>query len=139
FRKIEYFIEGDATQQRKLKRAPWNKEKIFKKGAKHFVFMLIAILIAHTVMAYLIGIEEVKEIVSKSPAENWAGFMGLLAFTATFYGVFAFLREQACTVICPYGRLQGVLLDKNSIVVIYDWLRGEPRGKIRKNEKPAEA
>lgn len=133
FRKIEYWIEGDATQQRKLAKAPWNGEKIMKKGAKHLIFMLIAVLIAHTLMAYLIGIEEVKEIVSKSPTENMAGFIGLVVFTGIFYGVFAFLREQACTVICPYGRLQGVLLDKNSIVVIYDWLRGEPRGKIRKN------
>lgn len=134
FRKIEYWIEGDANQQRKLKKAPWNREKLLKKGWKHFIFLLIALLIAHTVMAYLIGLEAVKAIVTKSPAEHLTGFMGLVAFTGIFYGVFAFLREQACTVICPYGRLQGVLLDKNSIVVAYDWLRGEPRGKIRKNE-----
>lgn len=134
FRKIEYWIEGDAGQQRKLAQAPWDKEKVIKKGAKHFIFIAIAILISHTVMAYLIGIDQVVEIISKSPAENLAGFVGLLMFTGIFYGVFAFLREQACTVICPYGRLQGVMLDKNSIVVAYDWLRGEPRGKIRKNE-----
>jgi len=96
--------------------------------------MAIALLISHTVMAYLIGINQVVEIVSRPPTENGAGFLGLLMFTGIFYGVFAFLREQACTVICPYGRLQGVMLDKNSIVVAYDWLRGEPRGKIRKNE-----
>lgn len=134
FRKIEYWIEGDAGQQRKLAKAPWDKEKIIKKGSKHLIFIAIAVLISHTVMAYLIGVDKVVEIVSKSPAENWAGFIGLLMFTGVFYGVFAFLREQACTVICPYGRLQGVMLDKNSIVVAYDWLRGEPRGKIRKNE-----
>lgn len=134
FRKIEYWIEGDAGQQRKLAKAPWDKEKIIKKGSKHLIFIAIAVLISHTVLAYLIGVDKVVEIVSKSPAENWAGFIGLLMFTGVFYGVFAFLREQACTVICPYGRLQGVMLDKNSIVVAYDWLRGEPRGKIRKNE-----
>lgn len=134
FRKIEYWIEGDASQQRKLAKAPWTKEKIYKKGLKHFVFILIALIISHTVMAYLVGIERMLDIISKSPAENLGGFTGLLIFTGVFYGVFAFLREQACTVICPYGRLQGVLLDKNSIVVAYDWLRGEPRGKIRKNE-----
>ncbi len=134
FRKIEYWIEGDANQQRKLTKAPWNKDKIIKKGTKHFVFILIALLIAHTVMAYIIGVDQVIEIVQKSPAENLAGFVGLLAFTGIFYGVFAYLREQACTLICPYGRLQGVLLDKNSIVVAYDWLRGEPRGKIKKSQ-----
>lgn len=139
FRKIEYWIEGDAGQQRKLDQAPWTKEKVLKKGVKHIVFLAIALLIAHTVMAYLIGVDQVIAIVSKSPMENMAGFLGLFAFTATFYGVFAFLREQACTVICPYGRLQGVMLDKNAIVVAYDWLRGEPRGKIRKNDKAQDA
>jgi cytochrome c oxidase accessory protein FixG len=137
FRKIEYWIEGDANQQRKLNTAVWNREKTLKKGAKHLIFLLISLVIAHTLMAYLIGIEQVKEIVSTSPAENLSGFMGLIFFTGIFYGVFAFLREQACTVICPYGRLQGVLLDKNSIVVAYDWLRGEPRGKLRKKVEEA--
>lgn len=137
FRKIEYWIEGDANQQRKLNAAAWNSEKAFKKGTKHLIFMIISLVIAHTLMAYLIGIDQVKEIVTTSPAENLSGFIGLIVFTGIFYGVFAFLREQACTVICPYGRLQGVLLDKNSIVVAYDWLRGEPRGKIRKNATEA--
>jgi cytochrome c oxidase accessory protein FixG len=72
--------------------------------------------------------------VSHSPGENIAGFIGLSAFTLIFYGVFAGFREQACIVVCPYGRLQSVLLVKDSIVVAYDWLRGEPRGKIKKNE-----
>jgi cytochrome c oxidase accessory protein FixG len=85
-------------------------------------------------MAYLIGVEQVINIVQKPPTENLAGFIGLVSFTGIFYGVFAYLREQACTLICPYGRLQGVLLDENSIVVAYDWLRGEPRGKIKKDE-----
>ena len=51
--------------------------------------------------------------------------MTILIFSAVFYGVFAFLREQVCTTICPYGRLQGVLLDGNSINVAYDYKRGE--------------
>ncbi|WP_053406987.1 cytochrome c oxidase accessory protein CcoG [Persicobacter sp. CCB-QB2] len=137
FRKIEYWIEGDAPQQRKLDKAPWTQEKILKKGSKHLIFIVISLLIAHTAMAYLIGIEEVKEIVSKSPMENLSGFIGLIAFTAIFYGVFAKFREQACTTVCPYGRFQGVFLDKKSIVVAYDWMRGEKRGKLKKNQAPA--
>jgi cytochrome c oxidase accessory protein FixG len=133
FRKIEYWIEGDANRQRKLDQSPWNAEKIRKKGLKHLIFISIAILIAHTVMAYLIGVDQVKEIVMTSPMENLSGFIGLVAFTGIFYWVFAFFREQACVAVCPYGRLQGVLLDKKSIVIAYDWIRGEPRGKIRKN------
>lgn len=134
FRKIEYWIEGDAGQQRKLTKIPWNAEKIRKRVLKHSIFIFIAILIGHTAMAYLIGIEQVKAIVSQPPTENMAGFIGLIAFSAIFYGVFAFLREQACVAICPYGRLQGVLLVKDSMAVMYDWIRGEPRGKIKKNE-----
>lgn len=134
FRKIEYWIEGDANAQRRLKKAPWNREKIFKKGLKQLIFVLISVLISHTTMAYLIGIEEVKEIISQPPTEHIAGFIGLVTFTGIFYGVFAWFREQACIAVCPYGRLQGVLLSKESIVVAYDWLRGEPRGKLKKNQ-----
>ncbi len=138
FRKIEYWIEGDANKQRKLNKMPWNAEKIRKKGLKHLIFLLVAFLISHTMMAYLIGIEAAKELVTSSPFENFSGFIGLVAFTAVFYSVFAFLREQACTVICPYGRLQSVLLTKDSILVAYDWLRGEPRGKIKKQQEQEE-
>jgi cytochrome c oxidase accessory protein FixG len=138
FRKIEYWIEGDANKQRKLDAQPWNKEKIVKKGIKHFVFVLIAVLIGHTAMAYLVGVDTVKELVSSSPTENMAGFLGLVAFTGVFYWVFSYFREQACVAVCPYGRLQGVLLGKESVVIIYDWLRGEPRGKLKKNAEPDE-
>ena len=133
FRKIEYWIEGDANQQRKLNESPWNGEKIRKKTFKHFIFVIISLLISHTVMAYLIGVEQVWEIVTQPPSAHWAGFLGLMAFTGIFYWVFSWFREQACIAVCPYGRLQGVLLDKKSIAVMYDWLRGEPRGKLKNN------
>jgi cytochrome c oxidase accessory protein FixG len=133
FRKIEYLIEGDAPAQRRLATAPMSFEKIWKKTLKHFIFISISILIAHTVMAYLVGVEQTIVIASHSPAENLAGFITLVAFTGIFYGIYAKFREQACILVCPYGRLQGVLLTKESIVVAYDWLRGEPRGKLKKN------
>jgi cytochrome c oxidase accessory protein FixG len=136
FRKIEYLIEGDAPAQRRLAREPWNINKIFKKTLKHIIFILISVLIAHTVMAYLVGVEQTVAIVSHSPEENLSGFIGLIAFTVIFYGVYAKFREQACIVVCPYGRLQGVLLTKESIVVAYDWLRGEPRGHLKKSNTP---
>jgi len=85
-------------------------------------------------MAYIIGIEETIAIVSQPPTENLAGFLTLVSFSVIFYGLFAKFREQACIAVCPYGRLQGVLLGKESIVVAYDWVRGEPRGHLRKNQ-----
>jgi cytochrome c oxidase accessory protein FixG len=134
FRKIEYLIEGDAAAQRRLDKEPWSPRKIGKKTLKHVVFILISVIIAHTIMAYLIGVDQAMFTVSHSPMDNWGGFIGMVSFTVIFYGIYAKFREQACIAVCPYGRLQGVLLTRESIVVAYDWLRGEPRGKIRKNK-----
>jgi cytochrome c oxidase accessory protein FixG len=139
FRKIEYWIEGDAPSQRRLDKQEWNTEKVFKRFSKHAIFIIISLLIAHTVMAYMIGIQETYAIVTSSPAENLSGFFGLVGFTSIFYGLFARFREQACIAVCPYGRLQGVLLVKDSIVVAYDWLRGEPRGHLKKSATPIAA
>jgi cytochrome c oxidase accessory protein FixG len=135
FRKIEYWIEGDANKQRRLTQMPWNSEKITKKGLKHVLFIIISLIISHLVMAYLIGIDRVKDLVTQSPANNLAGFIGLMFFTLLFYMVFAFLREQVCVAVCPYGRLQGVFLGESSMAVMYDWVRGEPRGKLKKNQE----
>jgi polyferredoxin len=135
FRKIEYWIEGDANAQKALTTAPWTLGKFGKKAAKHGLFLFVALLIAHTMMAWLIGLNEVMAIVTQPPTEHWTGFLGLLAFTIIFYLVFARLRELACTLICPYGRLQGVLLTKETILVAYDFVRGEPRGRLKKEKK----
>ncbi|MCC5927617.1 MAG: cytochrome c oxidase accessory protein CcoG [Cyclobacteriaceae bacterium] len=132
FRKIEYWIEGDANQQRRLNAAPWTGQKIFKKTSKQIIFVLISLLISHTVMAYLIGVGGVIDVVSQPPSEHLAGFIGLMVFTGIFYFIFSWFREQACIAVCPYGRLQGVFLGNHSIAVIYDWVRGEPRGRVRK-------
>jgi cytochrome c oxidase accessory protein FixG len=134
FRKIEYWIEGDAAQQKALDKSPWTEKKIVKKAAKHGLFFVIAFLIANTFLAYIIGIDQVKLLAIDGPAAHSVGFLALLIFTGIFYGVFARFREQVCLVVCPYGRLQGVLLDRNSVVIAYDYVRGEPRGKIRKAE-----
>jgi len=134
FRRIEYWIEGDAHKQRQLDRAPWTKEKIFKKLLKHGIFFGISFLIGNTLLAYIIGIDQLWEIVTDPPQKHIAGLSMMLLFSAVFYGIYARFREQVCTMVCPYGRLQGVLLDANTIVVAYDYKRGEPRGKLRKGQ-----
>lgn len=135
FRKIEYWIEGDANEQRRLDKAPWSTEKLQKKVLKHGIFFAIAVVVANYFLAYIIGMDDVLKIISEPLSEHTAGFIGMIVFSVVFYFVFARLREQVCTTICPYGRLQGVLLVKDSIVVAYDHMRGEPRGKLRK-QKP---
>lgn len=139
FRKIEYWIEGDWTHQKKLNRQPWNREKILKKTTKHLIFFAISFIIANTFLAYIIGSENLWDIQTSPLKEHIGGFIAMIIFTFLFYGVFAFMREQVCTTICPYGRLQGVLLDKNSIVVAYDHKRGEDRAKFKKGEDRTEA
>jgi len=132
FRKIEYFIEGDYNQQIKLDESKWNANKVFRKTIKHIIFFILSVFIANIFLAYLIGIDEVSKLVTDGPSEHLGQFFALVIFSSVFYFVFAKFREIVCIVICPYGRLQGLMLDNNSIVVAYDFVRGEPRGHIKK-------
>ncbi|SFN75369.1 cytochrome c oxidase accessory protein FixG [Bizionia echini] len=137
FRRIEYWIDGDRNKQRKLDKQEWNAEKIKKRLLKWFIFLVISFLIANIFLAYLIGSDKLLLYIKEGPTEHLGTLFPLLIFTAVFYFVFAWFREQVCIIACPYGRLQGVLLDNKSIVVAYDHKRGESengRKKFRKNE-----
>jgi cytochrome c oxidase accessory protein FixG len=133
FRKIEYWIDGDMAQQRKLRDMPWTGEKIRKRLTKIFVFYALSFLIANFFMAYLIGMDKVKLYIHEGITAHFGTFVTLLVFSGIFFFVYYWFREQVCIVVCPYGRLQGVLLDKSSIVVAYDYVRGEPRTKPKKS------
>jgi cytochrome c oxidase accessory protein FixG len=133
FRKIEYWIDGDSTKQKQLRAMPWNAEKIRKRVIKFIAFFGISFLIANFFLAYIIGMDALIGYI-ENPGANVGTLISLLIFTTVFFFVYWWFREQVCLVVCPYGRLQGVLLDKNSIVVAYDHKRGEPRGKLKKND-----
>ncbi len=135
FRKIEFLIEGDGPKQRKLNKSPWTFEKIFKKTLKHGIFFAISFIVAHALLSYIIGVYELFHMMSEPVSEHLAGFVAIIIFSLIFYFIFARFRENACIYVCPYGRLQSVLIDKNTIVVAYDYKRGEPRGKRGKNDK----
>lgn len=139
FRRIEYWIEGDANRQRKLNAGPWNAERIRKKGIKWSIFALFSFLIGNLALTYIVGVDEWKDMVMAGPAARPGLFTTTMAFSAIFFFVFAYFREQACIVVCPYGRLQGVLLTKESMLVAYDYLRGEPRGRRKKKQNENEA
>lgn len=134
FRRIEYWIEGDWIQQKKLNNGPNTDARAFKKVLKHTIFIAISFFIANIFLAYVIGIEELFKIMSDPIDKHLGGFIAIVIFTSLFYFVFAFVREIVCTTICPYGRFQGVLLDDQSLTVAYNEKRGEPRGKQRKGE-----
>lgn len=135
FRKIEYLIDGDRPKQIKLAKQKWNAEKIGKRSLKWSIFLVISFIIGNWVMMYLVGKDELMKMITDGPAAHAGLFGGVVAFTGIFFFVFAYLREQACIAICPYGRLQGVLLGKDSLTVAYDWVRGEPRERVRKGQE----
>ena len=134
FRKIEYWIEGDWKQQKLLNDSPLTQNKIVKKVFKHSVFFAISFIISNLFLTYIIGTDAWIKMISDNPLKHIGGLSSMFIFTAVFYFVYAKFREQVCTTVCPYGRLQGVMLDKKSIVVAYDYVRGENRAKIHKHE-----
>ena len=140
FRRIEYWIEGDRGAQIRLAKQEWNAEKIRKKGLKWSIFLVISFFIANVFLAYLISSDELFKMIEDGPESHLSTLIALLIFTGVFYFVFVWFREQVCIIACPYGRLQGVLLDNKSINVAYDFVRGEKesgRAKLNKNEDRA--
>ena len=140
FRRIEYWIEGDRGAQIRLSKQEWNTEKIRKKVLKWFIFLILSFFIANIFLAYLISSDELFKMIEEGPKNNFSTLVALLIFTGVFYFIFVWFREQVCIIACPYGRLQGVLLDNKSINVAYDFVRGEKelgRAKFNKQEDRA--
>jgi cytochrome c oxidase accessory protein FixG len=134
FRRIEWWIEGSPGKQKLDAKRPWTFSRIMRKALKHFVFLLISFLIAHTFLAYIYGSEQLVKIIREPLGNHLSLFLGVVVFTFIFYIIFTYIREIVCTTICPYGRLQGVLFDKDTLLVAYDYKRGEQRTKFKKNE-----
>jgi len=134
FRKIEYLIEGDFRKRLALDKGPWNAEKILKKSLKNGIFILISLLMTNTFLLWFIGTEKWFKLIAEPVSENFTGFSIMLVVSGFFYWVYGWFREQICTMVCPYGRMQGVLLDSRSILVSYDYKRGEPRGTKTKGD-----
>lgn len=136
FRRIEYFIEGDSHHQRALHRAPWTAKKVSLKLLKHAVFFALSFLIGNLLLSYIIGIDSLKALVTDKVSSHYGHLALMLLFTGVFYSIFARFREQACTFICPYGRLQSTMLDENSMVITYDYRRGEKRASVSRRDQP---
>ncbi|MBN2668508.1 MAG: cytochrome c oxidase accessory protein CcoG [Bacteroidales bacterium] len=128
FRKIEFLVEGDYKQRHQLDQASWSAQKIFKKLLKHGLFILMSIILTNIFLMWFTGPEKLIQIITDPIQAHLQGFVIMLLVSAVFYWIYSFFREQICTMVCPYGRMQGVLLDKKSIIVAYDYKRGEPRG-----------
>jgi cytochrome c oxidase accessory protein FixG len=129
FRPIEWLIEGHGQSQRRFDKAPASFKKVARKLLKHGIFLGLSFVIGNTLLAYIIGTDELFKIIKDPPHQHFVGLTFMVLFTLVFYGIFARFREQACTFICPYGRFQSTLLDENSLIVAYNAKRGERRGK----------
>lgn len=134
FGPLERLIEGKAAARQKRDTSPANWDWFWRKVLKNVVFFAVALVISNTALAYFWGTSGVIYAMTHAPSENWTGFLMVFAFAAVFYWVFAYFREQACVIVCPYARFQSVLLDEKTKVVAYDAKRGEPRGKGAKRE-----
>ncbi len=137
FRPIERLIEGPAHERRKLDAAPWTPRKVRLRIVKHAVFLAVSFLMTHCFLAYFVSIRTVWQLITHQPGEYWGLFVGMMAWTGITWFVFAWFREQVCVIVCPYGRLQSVLTDDDSIVIGYDGNRGEPRGHRSRSQAPA--
>ncbi|MBK8979080.1 MAG: cytochrome c oxidase accessory protein CcoG [Planctomycetes bacterium] len=135
YRRIERWIEGGAPQRKKLQEMPWNVTKLRKRVSKWALFLLLSLLLSHSFLAYFMPVDVVLSAITGSPSAHPVAFTFIVIFTAIIYVNFTWFREQLCIVVCPYGRLQGVLYDRETINVAYDQKRGEPRGRYTKGER----
>jgi len=126
FRRIEYLFDGN--HRKKPKKQDSRSLRIVRKLSKHLTYFLVTIILTNLMLNWFTGPERLKELITSPISEHMTGFLVMLGVSAFYYWIFAHFREQVCTMVCPYGRLQGVLLDSRSITVAYDYKRGEPRG-----------
>lgn len=129
FEPVERLVEGRASVRRERDRKPFTPDWLWRKAVKLSIFGALALLIANTALAYFWGMDNLLYAVRHPSTENAAGLVFVAAFSAVFFWVFAYFREQACVLICPYARFQSVLVDKGTSLVAYDQARGEPRGR----------
>ncbi|MDP4198650.1 MAG: cytochrome c oxidase accessory protein CcoG [Bacteroidota bacterium] len=138
FRRIEWLIDGTAGEQLTRHRGPWTASRVARLVLKQSIFFAISFAIANVFLAYVVSSDALQGYVKDGPLAHLELFIALLAFTVVFYLVFARFREQACLVVCPYGRFMSALVDDNTVTVTYDAKRGEPRSKWKRDDTRTE-
>ncbi len=138
YRPIERLIEGPRNEQMRRDAAPMSWSKLWRKALKHSIYIVISLFVAHVFLAYFVSLPSLFEMVTRAPSEHLEAFLWMLSMTLLFWGNFGWFREQLCLVVCPYGRMQSILLDDDSLVVGYDKTRGEPRARAKGKGKAPE-
>lgn len=129
---IEEFVEGNRNARIRLDKKPWGPEKIFKKAAKHTLWVIFALFTGYTFVGYFSPIRELWDGILAFSLGPWEWFWIGLYSLAT-YGNAGRLREQVCLYMCPYARFQSAMFDKDTLIISYDENRGESRGKRKRN------
>lgn len=129
FRRIERLIEGNRNERLRRNAGPWNFDRIWRKLTKNGLFLIISFALTHIFLSYFVSIPSLIQMMTSSPSEHPAAFAFVMTFTGVTFFNFAWFREQVCLIVCPYGRMQSAMTDRNTFNVTYDYHRGEPRGK----------
>lgn len=131
YRRIERLVEGPAAHRQILARGPLTLGKIVRKALKHALYLLITFLLAHLFLAYFVSAEKLLRMLVDGPRAHFGTFLWGVGLTGILYWNFFWFREQLCLIVCPYGRLQSVMQDPDTVNIGYDHRRGEPRGKLK--------
>jgi cytochrome c oxidase accessory protein FixG len=129
FRRIERAIEGPRAQRLRRNAAGMTFDKLWRKTVKHAIYIVLALLLSHVFISYFVSLPSLVDMVQRSPAEHPTAFTWVIVMSGILWFNFAWFREQLCLIICPYGRLQSAMTDRDTMVIGYDYNRGEPRGK----------
>ncbi|MEE4270492.1 MAG: cytochrome c oxidase accessory protein CcoG [Thermoanaerobaculales bacterium] len=133
YRPLELLVEGGRGRQLATDRSGLSARRVIK----NVVFLVVSAFLANTFLAYFVGWERLLNWMTSPPTDHPAAFGVMLFTTLLMFADFGWFREQTCILVCPYGRFQSVLLDRQSLIVGYDVARGEPREKIRRNVEPS--
>ncbi|MEM9727059.1 MAG: cytochrome c oxidase accessory protein CcoG [Myxococcota bacterium] len=134
FRRVERWIEGPRATRIRRNAAEMTFDKAWRKALKHTIYIVLALLLSHVFVSYFVSLPSLVDMVQRNPAEHPTAFAWVTVMSAILYFNFSWFREQLCLIICPYGRLQSTMTDRDTVVIGYDTNRGEPRGKARDPE-----
>lgn len=129
FRRVERWIEGPRATRLRRNAAGMSFDKIWRKFLKHSIYVVLALLLSHVFVSYFVSLPSVVDMVQRNPAEHPTAFTWVIVMSVILYFNFSWFREQLCLIVCPYGRLQSAMTDRDTLVIGYDGDRGEPRGK----------
>ncbi|MBB3343007.1 4Fe-4S dicluster domain-containing protein [Luteimonas sp. RC10] len=124
---MERWTEGDRSKRMKLDAGPWTGEKVMRKGGKHLIWAVFALWTGFTFVGFFTPITDLG---ARAMTLSWGGWetFWVLFYALATWGNAGFLREQVCKYMCPYARFQSAMFDRNTLIIAYDPMRGEPRG-----------